>query len=188
MSRVDTGSNLQDLPVKTSAMIALLLSVLLTATVHGQSISVESDAALDFSKFKTFAVRDGKLTSRSPALNSDLTKKRIASEIEAALTAKGLSGVTDHADLDVTFELGSARIREAKPYPAGWRGHGTRIVNVPQSEGTLVIDLHEASTNTLVWRSIAVESEPNPVKLADKLDKLVKKALTKYPKLKKSGK
>jgi hypothetical protein len=188
MTRADTGSGLQELSVKRSAVIALLLWVALTASVHGQSISVESDEALDFSKFKTFAIRDGKLTSRSPALNSDLTKKRIASEIEAALTAKGLSGVTDQADLYVTFELGSARIREAKPYPAGWRGQGTRVVNVPQSEGTLVIDLNEAATNTLVWRSIAVESEPNPVKLADKLDKLVKKALAKYPKLKKSGK
>lgn len=165
------------------------LLVLLSATPSlAQTVSVESDESVDFTKFKSFAVLEGKLTSRSPALNSDLTKQRIAKEIETALTAKGLTLATGQADLNVSFELGSARILETKTYPAGWRGHGTRVVSVPQSSGTMVIDLHDATTNSLVWRSITVESEPNPIKLADNLDKLVKKAIAKYPKLKASKK
>jgi hypothetical protein len=170
---------------QTVLRITFSLLWLLSATAAlAQSVSVESDESVDFTKFKSFAIREGKLTSRSPALNSDLTKKRIAAEIETAFTAKGLYVATGQADLNVSFELGSARILETKTYPTGWRGHGTRVVNVPQSSGTMVIDLHDATTNTLVWRSITVESEPNPVKLADKLDKLVKKAIAKYPKLK----
>jgi hypothetical protein len=185
MSCVEIGMQ-RSLPLGQSLLrITLSLLVFLTATpALAQTVSVESDESVDFTKFKSFAIREGRLTSRSPALNSDLTKKRIAAEIEAALTAKGLSVATGQADLNVSFELGSSRILETKTYPAGWRGHGTRVVNVPQSSGTMVIDLNDAITNSLVWRSITVESEPNPVKLADKLDKLVKKAIGKYPKLK----
>ena len=53
--------------------------------IYVQRITTEFDEGVDFSKFKTFAVRDGQLNSPSPALNSDLRKKRIETEIERAL-------------------------------------------------------------------------------------------------------
>jgi hypothetical protein len=45
--------------------------------VVAQKVTVEFDQAVDFSKFKTFAIRDGQLNSKNPALNSELVKKRI---------------------------------------------------------------------------------------------------------------
>jgi hypothetical protein len=188
MSHAEIGVQRPGSLTRDCRQIALVLFLLVSVPAFAQTVSVESDESLDFTKFKSFVIRDGKLTSRSPALNSDLTKKRIASEIEEALTKKGLSVAAGQADLTVSFEFGSARTVETKSYPAGYRGKGTRVVNVPQSEGTLVIDLHDAGTNTLVWRGISVDSESNPVELADKLDQLVKKSVAKYPKLKASKK
>jgi len=187
MLHTDSASHRQLLLSRVALPISLMFVLALCAAhpAFAQTVSVESDESVDFAKFKTFTVRDGKLSSRSPALNSPLTKKRIETEIEQALTAKGLTVATDQADLNISFEFGSARTMETKSYPVGWRGRGTRVVNVPQSEGTLVIDMLDASTNSLVWRGITSESEPNPIKLADKLDDLVKKAIGKYPKLKK---
>ena len=63
----------------------------------------------------------------------------------------------------------------------GWRGLGTRWVRVPYAEGTLVIDLRDPSTRSLVWRGIASEEKRDPIKLEGKLDDMVKKPLKKYP-------
>jgi hypothetical protein len=163
------------------ALIAFSLVVLVGPSAFAQKISTEFDQGVDFSQFKTFVIRDGRLNSRSPALNSELTKKRVETEIERALTARGLTKVTGRSDLNVFFTFGSLRRVETETYPAGWRGLGTRVARVPYSEGTLVIDLRDPTTRSLVWRGIATEKDPNPAKLSDKLDDMVKKAIARYP-------
>ena len=162
-------------------VIAFGLSLIFVPGAFAQKITVEFDQAVDFSKFKTFAIRDGQLRSPSPALNSELTKKRIEAEIERALTAKGLTKATGTTDLNVFYTLGSLRRMETETYPAGWRGRGTRVVRVPNTEGNLVIDLRDPTTRSLVWRGIATEEQSNPSKLADKLDDMVKKSIARYP-------
>lgn len=161
---------------------ALVLTLLAVPALRAQEISVEFDQAADFTKYKTFAVRDGQLNARAPALNSELTKKNLQTEIEKALVTKGLTKVeTGASDLNVFFTFGAAQRMQTESYPAGWRGLGTRVVRVPQNEGTLVIDLRDPTTRSLVWRGIASESEPNPTKMAGKLDDMAKKAIAKYP-------
>lgn len=157
------------------------LSLLAIPAARAQDITTEFDQAADFTKFKTFAIRDGQLNSRSPALNSELTKKNLETEIVRALTAKGLTMVTGPADLNVFYVFGSARRVETESYPVGWRGLGTRVARVPYSEGTLVIDLRDPTTRSLVWRGVATEGERDPTKLAGKLDDMVKKSIDKYP-------
>jgi hypothetical protein len=146
-----------------------------------QKITVEFDQAADFSKYKTFTIRKGTLNSRNAALHSDLVRKQIDADIEKALTKKGLTEVSGHADLNVVYRLGAARRTQLEAYPAGWRGWGTRVVRVPYAEGTLVIDLRDPATRSLVWRGIAQESKSDPTKIQGKLDDMVKKSFDKYP-------
>jgi hypothetical protein len=162
--------------------IAVLLLTLLAAHgVFAQKVTVEFDQAADFSKYKTFAIRDGQLNSRNPALNSDLVKKRIDADIEKYLTAKGLMQVSGKSDLNVRYTFGTARKTEVETYPAGWYGWGTRVVRVPYAEGTLVIDLRDPTTRSLVWRAIASEEKSDSTKIQGKLDDMVKKSMEKYP-------
>ncbi|HEV2494931.1 MAG TPA: DUF4136 domain-containing protein [Terriglobia bacterium] len=162
-------------------IFVVTLILLAASSARAQKITVQFDPAADFSKYKTFAIRGGQLSSRNPALNSELVKKRIEADMEQGLTAKGLVMVPGRADLNVRYRLGAARRTEVERYPAGWRGLGTRVVRVPYTEGTLVIDLHDSSTRSLVWRAIASEEKSDPIKLESKLDDMVKKALKKYP-------
>jgi Domain of unknown function (DUF4136) len=159
----------------------LALTVLGTALAWAQKITVEFDQAADFSKYKTFAIRDGQLNSRNPALNSELVKKRIESDIARDLTARGLEITTGRSDLNVRYHFGSVRKAEIERYPAGWRGFGTRVVRVPYTEGSLVIDLRDPSTRSLVWRGIASEEKSDGAKIEGKLDDMVRKAIEKYP-------
>jgi hypothetical protein len=162
-------------------IIAFGLFTLVAASASAQKITTEFDEAVDFGKFRTFAIRNGQLRSPSPALNSELTKKRLEAEIERALTGRGLTKATGPSDLNVFDTLGSLQRVETERYPAGWRGLGTRVVRVPYAEGNLVIDLRDPTTRSLVWRSVATEEKSNAAKLADKLDDMVKKSFAKYP-------
>ncbi|HEV2489567.1 MAG TPA: DUF4136 domain-containing protein [Candidatus Acidoferrales bacterium] len=164
-----------------AAFALLFYAMLGVHDAAAQKITVQFDQDADFTQFKTFTIRPGQLSSKNPALNSDLVRKRIDAAIEKALTAKGLTEVADHADLNVVYRLGAARKTQLEAYPAGWRGWGTRVVRVPYAEGTLVIDLRSTASRSLVWRGIAEEQKSDATKLESKLDDMVKKSFQKYP-------
>ena len=162
-------------------MRLIVPAFLAAALTFAQKVTVEFDQAADFSRYKTFAIRDGQLNSKNPALNNELVKKQIETDIVRDLTARGLEVTTGKSDLNVRYHFGSARKNEMETYPAGWRGWGTRVVRVPYTEGTLVIDLRDPSTRSLVWRGIASEEKSDATKIEGKLDNMVKKSLEKYP-------
>lgn len=163
-------------------MKLVILGLLGVFAALAQKIEVEFDQSVDFSKFHTFAIRDGRLNSKNPSLNNDLVKKRIDFDIQKYLTAKGLTFVpSGSSDLNVRYTMGAVRGQKVETYPAGWRGWGTRVVRVPFTEGTLVIDLRDPSSRSLVWRGIAREDKSNAAAVEGKLDDMVKKAIDKYP-------
>jgi len=163
-------------------MKPLILGLLVACAAFAQKVTVEFDSAVDFSRFRTFAIRGGQLNSRNPALNSELIKKQIEADIAKDLATRGLTMATSgEADLNVRYTLGAARKTEVEAYPAGWRGLGTRYVRVPYAEGTLVINLRDPMTRGLVWRSIATEGKNDATKLASKIDDMVRKSIEKYP-------
>ncbi len=167
-------------------LAVLVLGLLAAQGARAQKITMEFDQTIDFSRYKTFAIRDGQLNSRNPALNSPLIKKQIEADIESNLTKKGLTLVTGGAaDLNVRYTFGAARKTEIEAYPAGWYGFGTRYVRVPYAEGTLVIDLRDPTTRSLAWRAIAAEEKSDATKIQGKLDDMVKKSIDKYPPKKK---
>jgi hypothetical protein len=159
-----------------------LLFALAAVTAFGQKVEIEFDQAVDFSKFHTFAIRGESLNSKSPSLNSELVKKRINADIVKFLEAKGLEFVVEGpSQMNVRYTMGTVREAKLEAYPAGWRGYGTRIVRVPFTEGTLVLDFRDPSTRSLVWRAIARVEKDDPQSVEKKLDDMVRKSIEKYP-------
>ena len=115
-------------PSKSSVLRALAILTLGLLAAHGaraQKVTTEFDRTADFSKYKTFAIRDGRLNSGNPALNSPLVKKQIEADIQNDLTAKGLTMVSSGpADLNIRYTFGAVRKSEVEAYPAGWYGMG----------------------------------------------------------------
>jgi len=163
-------------------MKTVALALLFALSSFAQKIEVEADAGVDFTRFHTFAIRDARLNSKNPALNNDIVRHRLEADIRKSLEAKGLTYVeAGKSDLNVRFTLGATRRVETEAYPAGWRGWGTRVVRVPYTEGTLVIDLRDPSTRMLVWRGIAREEKSDAAKVEGKLDDMVRKSIDKFP-------
>lgn len=181
MPNLSRSGRLQFARFASRAPAVIILGLLASHAAPAQKINIQFDQAADFSKYKTFNLREGRLNSGNPALNSELVKKQIDSDIQRDLAARGLTEVNGKADLNVFYHFGSARRTQLESYPAGWRGLGTRVVRVPYAEGTLVIDLHDAESHSLVWRAIASEEKSDPAKIQGKLDDMVKKSFQKYP-------
>jgi hypothetical protein len=158
------------------------LILLFSLAAFAQKVQIESDPEVDFGKYKTFTIAEGRLNSKNPELNGDLIRKKIQFDIKRNLEAKGLTYVeSGPSDLNVRFTLGANRKIERDVYPAGWRGWGTRVVRVPYTEGTLVIDLFDRGSKSMVWRGISREEKSDASKIEGRLDNMVKKPFDKYP-------
>ena len=162
-------------------ILTFVLSVTVAGTAFAQKVTTEFDDTVDFSKFKTFAVREGQMDTTRPALNNELTKKRVEAAITRALIAKGLTKADGPADMNVFYTLGARGVVDTEVYPSGWRGRGTRVVRVPATEGSLIIGLRDPATRSLVWRGIASVDKADIVDISKKLDDMVKKVIAKYP-------
>ncbi len=73
------------MPNKSFKRCGWLLAALPVLTL-AQKVDVEFDESADFSRYRTFAIREGKLNSKNPSLNSNLIRKQIDAEIRQRLS------------------------------------------------------------------------------------------------------
>lgn len=161
-------------------MRILVLGLLAAMCALAQKVDVQFDPSINFARYRTFAIRGARLNSKNPRLNGELVRKRLDFDIQKFFEARKLVFVASgRADLNVRYTLGSVEGAQREVYPAGW--WGARVVRVPYTEGTLVIDLRDSGTQGLVWRAIARDEKRDPAKIEGKLDDMVRKSAGKYP-------
>src|SRR5262245_26178331 len=149
-----------------ASLLALMLAV--TPAVADDNI-VQFDSQFDFSKVRTFAIRDGRLRSAREELNNALVAQNLREAIRTQLIARGLKESAAGADLFVEFSLNSDDYAigtggRANRIGTGLRGRrGTAPVGPPDfSEAALVIDLVAAQQpELLVWRAVYRDTEKN---------------------------
>ena len=164
----------------TAAAIVLLAPTLALA----QKTSFDFDKTTDFSKFKTYTLKDG------TKVNDPLIHNRIVAAIEAEMVAKGLSKNDAMPDVVVVYHIAFDKKQDITtfssgyggygPYGYGWGGGwGTTDVRVNEIlVGTLVIDVAEASKKAIVWRGMGVKEVDTQAK-PDKRDKSITNAVNK---------
>ena len=128
-----------------------------------QSVTYDYDRAASFSNYKTYA------WARGTELTDELNHARVVRAIDAALAGKGLAKVEPSADPDVlvAYHASFDKTLEITGTAHGWGplGLGDRWGSArvqPVLVGTLVVDISDARTSALVWRSLASsEIRPN---------------------------
>ena len=153
---------------------------LLGTIALAQSVTYDYDRAASFSNYKTYA------WTRGTELADELNHGRVVRAIDAALVTKGLARVEPgaspdvlvayHASFDKNLEItGSAH--GLGPFGLGGDRWGSARVQ-PVLVGTLVVDISDARTNTIVWRSLA-SSDIRPTDKPETRDKKIAKATEK---------
>jgi hypothetical protein len=177
----------------TAAAIVLLAPAL----VLGQKTSFDYDKTAVFSRYKTYALKDG------TRVKDPLVHNRIVAAIEAELAAKGLSKNDAAPDIVVVYHVAFDKQQDITAYSSGFGGYGgygyrygggwgTTTTDVRVNEilvGTLVVDVADAAKKEVVWRGMGVKEVDVQAK-ADKRDKnissAVKKILKDFPPQKKA--
>jgi hypothetical protein len=135
------------------AVVALVLGLAGCSTLQ---ISTDYAPGTDFAKYKSFKIKRG--STKNP-----IVAERFENALGNELKAHGLQRVTEGGDLTVFahFVFGNETEFTTIGYGyGGWRGWGwgggyqtTRVNRIPT--GTLVVDLVDVQTKTVVWRGIA---------------------------------
>jgi hypothetical protein len=167
-----------------------LLSLILIITLSSCSavrVASDYDKQVDFNTYKSFAFYKPGIDK---AEINDLDKKRILRAIEASMTSKGF---TKSANPDILVSIFTKTKENVNIYQNnygwgygwGWNpwfwGAGYNTVSTT-TEGTLYIDLIDASKKELVWQgmgSAALTKDVN--KKQEKMNQIVAAILEKYP-------
>jgi uncharacterized protein DUF4136 len=177
---------------KLSVCLALF-GALAVAPAFAQKVYIDYDKAYDRSKVHTYAWghTDSTLEKINPRAHEHIVK-----QIDSYLVARGLKKVEEGAaDVMVTYHTNSKEELSVNTdtwgygYPSSfyWNpywgsGFGTTTTTVTTyTRGTLIVDVWDAHTKKLVWRSSATDIVPeNPEKAYKKIDKALAKIVSKW--------
>ncbi|MCV9385860.1 DUF4136 domain-containing protein [Reichenbachiella ulvae] len=179
--------------------VLLLLCCAFVNPTYSQ-IKSDYDKDADFSKIKTYKFA-GWVEDSDEAINQ-IDKKRVLSALKSQFDARGLELVEDNADAVVTLFVSVDQKTSKSSYTTynnnmgyggrwgygygyGYGGMGTATTTYTETdynEGTLVLDLYDTETKSLIWQGVittVVKSKPN--KREKDINKKIAKLMKKFP-------
>lgn len=169
----------------TSLFIAAVLALVLVCGVGiglAQDVNYNFMPGTDFSKFHTF-----KWVNLGGPHPNQIVDQEIQNAVVSQLVGKGLTQTNDDkADLYVGYQIAVDQERQWTAFGTpGWRfgGMGTATSSAIYN-GTLVVDMYDASNRQLVWTGRATKTlspSKNQQKDINNLNKAVAKLLKNYP-------
>jgi hypothetical protein len=170
------------------AALAILLAPTLAAA---QKTSYDFDKNVDFTTFKTYALKDG------TKVGDKLIDDRIVAAIESQLAAKGFTK-SESPDVFVVYHLAFDSQKDISTYSSGYGGYGaygwgwgggwsggtttTQVRDI--LVGTMVIDIADAKKSQVAWRGMGVkevQTQAKPEKRDKSINDAVKKIFKNYP-------
>lgn len=139
------------------------------------TLRVRWDRDTDFSKYQTFAWKDG-TAAVDPTIDA-----LIVQTVGDELAIRGIFPDEDEPDLHVLYH---ASVRESFEvgggYRTDWESEGAVTVNSYRA-GTLVIDFVDAEKNRIVWRATATAViQGNPKKNAPLVRQVIQKMFADF--------
>lgn len=175
----------------------MLVVMYLAASVVGCGSSIQIDHDYDpdanFSSYKTYDWIPQQATAIGNAQRAEerntLLDKRIKEAVDLQMGREGVVRSSNNPDLLIAYHTGIQNKVDVTDwgysYGSYYYGYPRRDVTVYQyQQGTLIVDLIEASSKELVWRGSAQATlleNPTPEKVAERINAAVGKMFSKYP-------
>jgi hypothetical protein len=170
--------------MRIATVIGTISLALLGRTAFAQDVAYDYDKTTDFSRFRTYA------WVRGHALSDELNHKRIVTAVDSQLASRHLRPAQPGETPDLLVAYHASFDRDLQISASGWGGYrigGSRSGSARAEEivrGTLVVDLVDASTRTIVWRGVAtrdVDLQASPEKREKNINKAAAKLFKHYP-------
>jgi hypothetical protein len=161
--------------MKTKFALCAMLMCIVSAVAVGQQVSVNYNHSQSFSPYHTYAWGSNNANQIKDSILAQVAQQ----DIDTALQGKGLQKVTEDQKPDLILTANGG-MREQTSYSAwGMRGIGGGMGGItPQQnvEATMIVDLYDAKTQSLVWRGIAQDTLSNN---GNKNQQMVQNAVSK---------
>ena len=165
----------------------MLFFLALLGPAFAQQVQTDFDHQANFSQYKTYSWQEIKPPN-------SLWDARIKNAVDAQLAAKGWTQVDSGGDVAIVAIKTTQTQRSLQTFYDGfgggwgWRRFGgggfgeSTTTEQDYKEGTLVVDMYDAKTKQLIWRSSAEDMLSNKAEKNEKnLDKGVAKMFKKFP-------
>jgi len=161
--------------MKTKFALCMMLVCITSAVAVGQQVSVNYNHSQSFSSYHTYAWG----SNNTNQIQNSILAQAAQQDIDSAMQGKGLQKVQESQNPDLIL-LASGGMKQQTSWSAwGMRGIGGGMGGItPQQnvEATLIVDLHDTKSQSLVWRGIAQDTLSNN---GNKNQQMVQKAIQK---------
>jgi hypothetical protein len=163
------------------ALCAMLVCVASTIAV-GQQVSVNYNHSQSFSGYHTYAWG----SDNANKVQDSILAQVAVQNIDTALQGKGWQKVTEDQKPDVLVTANGG-LRQQTSYSAwGMRGIGGGMGGITPEQnviGTLIVDLYDAKSQSLIWRGIGQDTlNNNGNKNQQMVVKAIQKMFKQWPK------
>jgi Domain of unknown function (DUF4136) len=157
-------------------LLTAIALALLPEVSAAQTIRVQWDRKVDFTKYQSFAWIEG-----TAAIDPDADRILVKS-IENELSVRGVFPDEAEPGLYVVYHASAHEEFEvAGGYRRDWEDSGQVTVD-SHVAGTLVVDLVDVKANRIVWRAIATATVTgNPKKVRGRLPTIVQRMFEDFP-------
>ncbi|MBU2914806.1 MULTISPECIES: DUF4136 domain-containing protein [Reichenbachiella] len=183
----------------TIKFLSLILVIVLTSQIASAQVKSDYDKDADFSKYKTYTFA-GWAEGSDDSVN-DIDQKRILSAFKAELDARGMTKVDTDADATITLFVSVDQKTSKTAYTdyngglgyGGRWGYGygygygggsstTTYSEVDYNEGTLVLDMYDSESKSLVWQGVVTAVvKTKPAKREKDIKKKISKMMKQFP-------
>jgi hypothetical protein len=161
--------------MKTRFALCAMLVCITSAVAVGQQVSVNYNHGQSFSQYHTYAWG----SNNANQIRNSILAQVAQQDIDTALQGKGIQKVQESEKPDLILTANGGMKQETSYTAWGMRGIGGGMGGIsPQQnvEGTLIVDLYDAKTQSLVWRGIGQDTLSNN---GNKNQQMVQKAIQK---------
>jgi uncharacterized protein DUF4136 len=173
--------------VQRVVLVLMGMMFLFADNSSAQQVKTDYDRSADFGKYKTYSWE--RVQTQDPLLVD-----RIKSSVDAALTAKGWTQVDSGGDVSIIAIQTTQNQQTLNTFYDGfgggwgWRrlgggGFGEATTTTDTYKvGTLIVDLYDTKTKTLLWRGTSSDTlSNNSDKNIKNLNKGVEKMFKQFP-------
>ena len=168
--------------MKARVLTISAVLLLVAAPVFAQQVSVNYNHNASFAQYHTYAWG----SNNSNEIKNSILAQVAQQDINSAMQSKGLQMVQESQNPDLILTANGG-MRQQTSYSAwGMRGIGGGMGGItPEQnvEATMVVDLYDAKTQSLIWRGIAQNTlNNNGNKNQQMVEKAVQKMFKQWPK------
>lgn len=188
-------------------LLSLFVIVLLLSSCNSLKVYTDSDKTVDFTQFTTFSLYPWDYKNGYQI--NDYDKGTILNAIKTEMAEKGYKFQKEGGEMVVSIFITLDNVTSYDAYTnhyGGWAGYGggwgyygygygygygpgystTTVTENNYQEGTLIIDVFNASDKELIWQGIGSREVENDLDKRDRdLPKNVAKILASFPAIKK---